>query len=103
MGANVGAIDQDTVRPVGRGQRAKNQRPATRFAPVSKAIVYGFSVPEVRWQISPGDLRFGDPDDRVQEGSSPQVRGSTCAIRAQRADSSSLGVCEAMAVHPRPC
>ena len=82
MGADVGAINQDTGRRLGSGQRPKDQGPAALSTLVAEAVVYGFPVPEVKRQISPRDPRPGDPNDRVQNVSGPQLRGSTCTRRA---------------------
>ena len=103
MGANVRAINQNTGRRPGRGEGPEDQGPAALSTPVSEAVVYSFSVTEVRRQVSPANPRPGDPDDRVQEVSGPQLGGSTCARRAQRADSCPLGVCETVTVHARSC
>ena len=101
MGAHVGAVNQDTGRRLGRGQSPEDQGPPAPFTPVSEAIVHGLPVSEVRRQISPGDPRSGDPNDRIQELSGPHLGGPACARRAQRANFCPLGVCEAVAVHAR--
>lgn len=73
MSSDVRAVDDDAGGSGDGCQRAEDEGPAPLPAPVSEAIVYSLPVPEVRWQVAPGNACPGDPDDRVHEAPVPQL------------------------------